>query len=135
MSTFLKLLPLELSEIKDIIEPDMPLEPKDKQIGVLTDDTTRRLFTMWKNMSKLSEQYELDAKYANSIDRPLLSSRARELNEKSHVVGRLLYISVNDMFGLWDNYIGFIIKQGWVIVAHEPQDEGMPPLFKGLFGQ
>lgn len=133
MSEWLKLLPLELSEMDepDIIEPEHPLEKNDHLIGEMSD-TTRRLFTLGRLLGKSAKQSALDAQYcANRTKKVELQARAREFAAKSNVLKELMWIGIQDEFGLWSANTG--VRVGFKVVTTPEDMDNIPPFLRDLF--
>jgi len=134
MSTFLKLLPLELSGIKEseLIEPDHPLEKDDQVVGDMSD-TTKRLFTLGRLMEKDSHQSQLDAHYCNDKAKKLeLETKAEELSIKAGVVRGLMWISLRDELGLWGANVG--VRPGYKVVTMPDTQDDIPPIIRRILG-
>jgi len=128
MSTFLKLLPLELNELTEFMEPPAEVAPNDRLVGDMSD-TDKRLWTLGKAMEKDCNQYQLDAKYApNKEQRNELMAKAHELGAKSNILISLLWTSIRDEFGLWSEPNVGVRADFKVVIA--PED--IPPLIKGI---
>ncbi len=63
MSTFLRLIPLEMESLDKIVEPDREFNPeKDHEVGIMTDDL-KKLFTVWKNYIKGAAEQKFKAQF------------------------------------------------------------------------
>lgn len=133
MSTFLKLLPIELSSIDepDIIEPEHPLEKNDHLVGEMSD-MIKRLFTLGWLLQKDAKQSSLDAQYCtDKVKKVELQSKARELTAKSNVLKELMWIGIQDELGLWNENTG--IRTGFkVVTTSTSEDDGIPPFLRGI---
>jgi len=130
MSTFLKLLPLELDGIaeNDIIEPARELEKGDREVGIMSD-TVKRLFTLGRLLERDSIQSILDGKYcADKAKKLELEAKASELEAKSHAINELMWISIRDEFSLWSEGTG--VRQGFKVVVIEEEENDLPPFLK-----
>ena len=133
MSTFLKLLPLELNGIEpdDYVQPKAPLGNRENQVGVMSDDL-KKLYTLWNNLEKDASQHLLDYKYSNRQD-DLLLAKAAELGSKAEIVKGLFWVSFNDEFELW-NKRNIGIREGFIAVWYEETSPPLPPFLRGFFG-
>ena len=106
MSTWLKLLPLELSEITEYVEPQTELDPqKFHVLGEMTEDL-KKLYTLWFTLAKQKDEYLLAARYAKDEKEEKLNlTRAIELGEKTEVVKQIFWISLRDEFNLWNKLV------------------------------
>lgn len=133
MSTFLKLLPLELSGIKEFIEPSFKTESGDHVVGDMSD-ADKRLHTLGHLLEKDAAQYQLDAHYCNDpVRKEELEAKAHELKMKSGILTGLMWISIRDELGLWDKNIG--VRKGFTVVERPDNDnDDLSPFLRGLFG-
>jgi len=134
MSTFLELLPLELKQVKDFIEPEEELKPKETIIGEMSDDH-KRLYTLSRYMIK--EALDLLASLAISVkDKESLLAKSRQLKTKVSILHELFWLEIKDDFDLWntDGTIG--VRQGFKVVVYKEEDRGEDPLdfIKKLLG-
>lgn len=132
-ATWLKLLPLELSQIeeKDFIEPPDELEPNDKtpderinQAGEMSIDE-RRLYTLWKTVEKSSFQLMLDSRYSKPNDE--VSEKIHEIKSKAETLGDLFWITIRDGHRIW-RPCSIGVRRGYKVVWYMPKDDG-PRLF------
>lgn len=130
MSIFLKLLPLELDQITEFIEPHDPVGEAEHVVGVVSDDL-KKLYTLHILKAKAKDEAVVEAKYASPDLRQSLTARADELNGKAHVLWELFRVALNDEFELWDKpAVGVRVR--WQVVWYEKK----PPFsdfFRGLF--
>jgi len=130
MSTFLKLLPLELDSVTEFMEPPVEIEPNDRLVGDMSD-MDKRLWTLSKALERSSNQYQLDAKYAFKEQRDELVAKARELGAKSNILIGLMWTSIRDELELWgERNIG--VRAGFKIVVAPDIDGDMPPFIKRM---
>lgn len=130
MSTFLKLLPLELSGISanDIAEPEYEMEEGDREAGIMSEDV-KRLFTLGRQLEKDSTQNMLDGKYCTDKARKLeLEAKAYELEAKSRAIKELMWISIRDELGLWTEGTG--IRRGFKVVVTKEKENDLPPFLR-----
>lgn len=131
MSTFLKLLPLELQSLDKIVEPNIPMQKGDNLIGIVNDDTIQRMYTMSVELRRETEQIMLNAKYANEDESKELMVKATELGMKSSTIGALLWVMIRDDFHCWDKD-SLDLRSGWKLVWNKPKVTN--PLFGFLGG-
>ena len=125
MSTWLKLLPLELQSIpeREYINPKAKVDPKkDHIVGDMTEDQ-KKLYTRWLNLEQVFEQTLLEAKYETDEDKQKkLLIKVEELHTKAEVVKEIFWISVRDEFELWGKgAIG--VRKGFKVVWSEEENE------------
>ena len=128
MSDFLKLLPLELQMLdKDkLAGPIEPMKPNEKQIGLITDETQRKLWSMYLEMRKSAEQAFLEARYQGNLDMGQeLGARGLELYVKSGIIESIFWALIRDDFKHWNNdNIG--VRAGWILVEFPEPPHGIP---------
>ena len=116
MTTWIKLLPLEISNITEMWEPEQEVdEAFDHPVGEMSDDL-RKLFSLWRQTQKCAEQLILEARYSHNADeQKSLGTRAFEIQKKAEVLREIFWISVRDEFGLWNkDAIG--VCRGYLVI-------------------
>ena len=129
MSTWFKLLSLELADIKTLKEPMTPVEPSDHQIGTISDEL-KALHTLSVMLKRESEKRELDAKYAENEEvKKALTSEACELRVKAITLSQIFVVGLCEDFGCWDKpYIA--LRKGFVAVWIDPPTSPFPMFFQ-----
>lgn len=132
MTTWLKLLPLEVDSIKSVIDTPLEVGPKDHAVGVLSN-YLQKLLTLWRLTDRATEQCQIDMKYSTDKDeREKLHAKFHELRDKAEAVSNIFWIAVRDDFDLWGKEsVG--IRKGFTIVwsDSEPEDN-LPPFLRGF---
>jgi len=134
MSTFLKLLPLELSSIadNDIVEPTSQVEEGDHIIGDMSN-SVKQLFTLGRMLEKDAKQNMLDCQYCtDTVKKQELEAKATELEAKSLIISLLMWISIRDELGIWTEDIG--IRCGFRVVVTKEKEDDLPPFLRRLMG-
>lgn len=129
MSTWIKLLPLELDSIKDsdIIEPDWEVESGDFTVGVMSD-AMKRLFTLHRMLEKEADQLVLTHKYASGKATKLeLEARINQYKSKAEFVRHAMWISIKDEMGLWHENTG--LRIGFKVVTFVDESNPLRDLF------
>ena len=125
MSTWLQLLPLELSGIDELVEPSYPVEENECQVGIMSN-MSRRLFTLGQALEKEANQANLDAKYCiDKVKKAELQSKAHEFMIKANVIKELMLIDIKDDYGLWSEHVG--VRMGFKVVTISVNKDNMPP--------
>jgi len=138
MTTWLRLLPLELDEVKEeeLVEPRSPMDSaKDSEVGEASMDL-KKLYTLWMRAEK--EMHQIMFKLRFEVDDPLVGleeakSILRKLSDESDALKAIFWVSVKEEHNLWDKpSIG--IRKGWKIVWFPDEDDepNLPPGFKGF---
>lgn len=132
MSTWIKLLPLELDSIKDadIIDPGQELREGDHVVGDMSR-TAKQLFTLARMLEREADQLLLTRKYC--VDKRLASELDAKIDQyktKSQFVRDALWISIKDDMGLWSTNAG--VRIGFKVVTYECDEADNP--FRKLFG-
>lgn len=132
MSTWLKLLPIELDSVQNIIEPDYPIEKDDRIVGQMPE-STKKLFTLGRLLEKDALQSAVNSHYCTDKGQKLeLDAKANEYKDKSQVVKLLMWIGIRDELGLWGENIG--IRTGFKVVITPGHEDDVPPFLRRLFG-
>lgn len=132
MSTWMKLLPMELEDIKDFADTGKETHPEDKVIGTLTDEH-RQLFTLWHRLKRAADLEEVELKYEASAEtRAERQGKCFELFQKATCLENLFWIAVNEDFKLWPTQF-LAIRKGWVLVQR-PAPKGGPHQFFQIMG-
>lgn len=133
MSTWIKLLPLEINEIKpdDYIEPAFPLEKRDHEVGAMTDEL-KKLYTLWRLVEKEAAQTYIEFKYSKTHDDSILM-KSVELRDKSEILKELFWVSLKDEFKLWAKDVG--VRKGYIVVWFENEEQSPGDILRGLFGR
>ena len=124
MLVFLKMLPIELEEITEYIDPITPIGYKERAVGTASNDL-KKLYTIWKLREKITDQNAVEVKYSRSLEDQLTGVISLNKNmEITEFLSRLFWISLKDEFDLWkeDKRIG--IRSGYTIVVIELPDTG-----------
>ena len=117
-TTWLKLLPLELQGITDIMEPPGDVGENDNVVGVMSDDL-KRLYTLWRMCTKESEQARLNYRYSPN---PEDKHKALEYKSKAEALQHIFWTCVNEEFDLWHRY-STGVRKGWQVCWSEESDD------------
>lgn len=129
MSTFIRLLPLELQEVQEYKEPDMQVEKGDHIVGDMSDDL-KKLYTLWRQFSYRASELTLQLEYGRQN---VGKAEVNEIKTKAEVLRDLFWIAVSDEFELWDrNRTG--VRKGFKVVWSEEQRPDMPPFLRQILG-
>ena len=130
MTTWLKLLPLELQEITDFMDPPQKLCEGDNIVGVMSDDL-KRLYTLWMLIDKEAEQAKLDYRFSHKLEDEY---RALEYTSKSQALRCIFWVCLDEEFNLWSKDISGI-RKGWQVCWTDKSNYKSPftDLFRGLF--
>jgi hypothetical protein len=119
MSTFLKLLPMELSVITKFSEPTREVKSTDTVIGTIENDH-KALYTLWLQTKKAGELKTIEANYeTDPEEKERLNGKAYELGAKAQALYELLWIAINDHFEVWPR-MHLRIRKGWQLVQTPP---------------
>lgn len=129
MGTLLKLLPMELSELKpkDFIDACSDLEKGEKAIGEMSDEE-KRLHTLWRRAVIEGKKLKAELELLSDEDRERTIQQLLILDKRVRILKELFWYTVNEDHHLWslDN-IG--IRRGFKIVTFK----GQPNPLQGLF--
>ncbi|NVM23790.1 MAG: hypothetical protein HWN68_18680 [Desulfobacterales bacterium] len=129
MTTWLKLLPLELQDITQFVEPFGETKRDENVAGVMSEDL-KRLYTLWMSYQREAEQARLNYKYSAREE----DKRTAVKNKfKADALERIFWCCVNEEFDLWDKGCTSV-RTGWQVCWAERSSDDFPPFFKHLFG-
>jgi hypothetical protein len=130
VSTWLKLLPLDLDEINpgDFIEPTEDVKEGETVIGVVSDDL-KKIYTLYQSLSKTASLLKVEMSYrkSNSED----NGRLSQLYYKARALQNIFWVGLNDEFDLWSHTESCDIRTGWRVVEYKKKET--PPFLK-MFG-
>lgn len=114
MSTWLKLLPLELKEVSDFLEPTEEIKAGEEIVGVVSDEL-RKLYTLWKTLRKSADLLIVELEYKKVTDEE--RGKIAELKSKARALELLFWVGVADELRLWD-HVGSVpgMRTGWRVV-------------------
>lgn len=130
MSTFLKLLPLELQDIQNYIEPRQKKMEGDHVVGVMSDDL-KKLWTLCQQYAESSAKAEAKLRFGSGVEEEL-GGKVNELSEKAKVLRDIFFIAVCDEFELWDKK-STGVRKGFEVVWTE-EDDSLPPFIRRILG-
>lgn len=128
MSTWLKLLPLEIQEVDELIEPIDEVKKGETVVGTPSDDL-KKLWTLCKAGKKAAELLEVELKYARASDEE--RGKIAELTCKAKVMEMLFWIGVADELQLWSHQEQCALRVGWQLVEFKPPETPFPFKFFG----
>lgn len=127
MSTWLKLLPLELQEIQDYAEPKQELSPNDDYVGEMSIDL-KKLFTLLRSSQKALAAAIVEAQFGD-----VQAGKVRELRQKAKAIEDIFWISVKDEHSLWEKErVG--VRRGFRVVWSEPEPLTGLDIIRSIFG-
>jgi len=101
MSDWLKLLPLELSQIDNFVEPDTDMDSGDNYVGELTTEL-KKLFTLWRRLMEAAARTKIDYQFSKPEDRGRLRAKGLELEAKAKALEVIFWVCLQDEYQLWD---------------------------------
>lgn len=128
MNTWLKLLPLEIQEVLDLIEPTEEVKKNETVIGIVSDDL-KKLWSLHRSAKKAAEIMQVEWKYAPASDEE--HGRIVELTSKARVMELIFWIGVMEELQLWSHPEQCGLRVGWQVVEFKKPDS---PFFDLLFG-
>ena len=131
MTTWLKLLPLELQEITDFMEPPAEIKKNDNVVGVMSDDL-KKLYTLWMMCTREAEQAKLNHRFSHSLED---EHKAVEYKAKAEALRHIFWTCLNEEFDLWNKYTSGI-RKGWQVCWSEESDDEphIPDFLRRLLG-
>ena len=132
MSTFVKLIPMELADIHDYQEPARDLAPEDQIVGEMSTDL-KKLFTLSLAYARKTAEAKVELAFGKPSEDLHSVGRVSELEEKTKVITSVFWIAVKDELGLWDKEsIG--IRKGFRVVWNENSQPDLGDFLRNLFG-
>lgn len=128
MNTWFKLLPLELQEVSELLEPTEEVERGETVIGVVSEEL-KKLYTLWQSLRKSAELLEIELKYRKSTNAEL--GKISELRAKARALGYLFWIGACDELQLWGNPGQSGVRAGWQVVEFKKPESPFDFLFRG----
>lgn len=127
MTTWIKLLPLELNGINKLIEPPDDIKKGEHKVGTMSEEL-KRLYTLWKESYRLAEQHKLNHRLEPSVDE---EKTWKYYDYKTDALREIFWFCVHEEFDLWGKPTT-AVRKGWQVVWYEEPD--ILPFFKHLFG-
>jgi hypothetical protein len=126
MSTFIKMIPLELQDVDHYFEPKFELIDGDHVVGVMSADL-KKLFTLGQQYALRVEELKIKYRFSdeNSED---IQAKINELSSKTDALRTLFWIAVSDEFSLW-NRASTGVRRGYQVVWSDVKDTKFPPFF------
>ncbi len=114
MSTFIKLLPLEMADIKTYSEPHQKITPNDNIVGDMSDDL-KKLLTITILSGRKFAEMQVERKFGNLENDENWEGKFREAQEKTELLTKIFWVAVRDEFSMWDKgSIG--VRKGFKVV-------------------
>lgn len=130
MSTFLKLLPLELQDVKEFFEVSFEVKKDDNIVGTASDDL-KRLYTLWQQKERMKDELKIKQQYEKISDREKYATEASQLGSKADAIRDLFWIGVNDEFNLWDKAnVG--IRKDYIVIYSDKKARTLGDLLGGM---
>jgi len=128
MSTWLKLLALEVREVDELVEPQEKVREGEMVVGTLSEDM-RKLYSLWKSLEKAAELLTVELKYGKATDEE--RGKLAEMRAKAQALGMLFWIGALDELQLWSHPEQCALRAGWQIVEYQA---GPTDFLRHLFG-
>jgi hypothetical protein len=129
MSTWFKLLPLEIDEVTNLIEPTDEIKDGETVAGVISDDL-KKIWTLSRTLKKSAELMEVESKYSKAS--PQDRGKIAESMSKARALECIFWIGVIDELHLWGHPEHTELRVGWQVVEFKPPE--LPMIFKFPFG-
>lgn len=131
MTTWVKLLPLEINDVEKLIEPEDEVKTDDVIQGNM-DPALCKLHTLWRLASKHSAYLRYQAEFDRQMTLEEYTVKITESTIKQQALQILFWVSVYDDFKLWDKYPDAAVRKGFVIVVEKPHPRQMPGFLRFL---
>jgi len=127
MSTWLKLLPLEIQDVNDLIEPTEEIKAGETVAGVVSEEL-KKTWTLSRSFKKSAELLEVQMKYTKASEEE--RGKFVELMYKARALEMIFWIAVHDELQLWGHPERCALRIGWQVVEYKQVESP----FKFLFG-
>lgn len=128
---WLKLLPLEIDSVKDLIYPREAVRQGENIRGKLPEDL-KKLYSLWQSIARDKEEVAVQQKYAKTDEEEHeLGLKLEELGARARTLAMIFWLSVADELGLWGiEEQGLGLRKDFEVVTFvRPQ---LPPFLKGI---
>jgi len=123
MSTWLKLLPLELEGIDELIEPIDEVKEGETIVGVVSDDL-KKLWTLFRSIRKSADLLSIEVKYRQAGAEE--NGKISELLSKARALELIFWIGVFDELQLWGHPDQPGLRIGWQVVEFKQSKTQFP---------
>ncbi len=123
MSTWLKLLPLEIQDVSILIEPTDEIKEGETVAGAVSDEL-KKLWTLCRSLKKSAELLAVELKYTKASDPE--RARWQELITKGTVLEMIFWVGARDELQLWFHRGQLALRVGWQVVEFKQQEMPFP---------
>lgn len=128
--TWLRLLPMEIDSVTDLVIPSGAVGRDEKPLGEMSDGL-KRLWTLSLSLKKAAALCKVERQFVTSPDETWrLFAREHELETKAKALSYIFWISFYDELGAWGKFGAF--REGWQAVETLP-DNRPEDLFRKFF--
>jgi hypothetical protein len=131
MSTFLKLLPLELQDVKQLSEPNEDVKRGEHVLGKCSDDL-KKLFSLSVQKMKEAKRMAFEESMADEKNEEN-SVKAFEIKTKAELIRTLFWVGVRDELECWDKE-NLWLRKGWKIVWIDTPTLNLGDIIGRFFG-
>ena len=132
MSTWLKLLSMEIDGVEELIEPVEELKGDETVVGVIESEFLKKLWSLYKSLRKAAEIMAVEQKYLSPTDEG--KGKVIELLTKARALELIFWIGAQDELGMWPRpqACSHCLCVGWKVVEFKQNDLPFPfRLFPG----
>ena len=118
----------------DMIEPEGSPNEEHETVHGIANAEVRRLWTYYCTTEERATRMMIDANYERKDrDRQkLLRIESIQLKVKAETAKNILWVSLRDQFGLWDQKLGVGIREDWQVVSFDSSDNFIRDILKGM---
>ena len=124
MSTWFKLLPLDLQDVKELVEPIDEIKEGETVVGTVSEDL-KKLWTLSRAGKKAAELLAVELSYTPPGATPE-RAKASEQVSKARIMEMLFWIGVMDELQLWGHPEQCGLRVGWQVVEFKPAPASCP---------
>lgn len=134
-SSWLSMLKMELAMIStdQILDPETEFESEENEtfVGTATLEI-RKMWTYFLHLEEKATRLLVDARFSKKVaERETLLKHSYELKAKAELVHSILFLSLRDMFSIWNPTLGLGIRAGWKVVTFKSKTSSFLDFLKG----
>lgn len=126
MSTWLKLLPLEIKDVNDLMEPTEEIREGETVVGVVSDEL-KKIWTLFRSLKKSADMLHVEMQYSKASTEE--RGKLVELMAKARALEMIFWIGALDELQLWGHQEQCAMRVGWQVVEFKEPDFPLKFLF------
>ncbi len=110
-------LELNLLKSEEFQEPDQEVSADEPVVGILPNEM-RAVWTLLKQYARAAAEAQVEVNFSAPDDRKDKIARFHDLNAKADFLNKLMWVSINDFFKIWEKPTTGL-RQGWKVIASD----------------